>query len=105
MRTVGDALSWHEARLFVGRQRELATFRRWLEADERAPTILNVSGPPGVGKSSLLGAFLRHARSSNRPTFLVDGRTFRPASEAFVHALGGHDLEALIRDLNANFPL
>ena len=41
--------------MLVGRERELAAFLAWEASGEGE--VLNVSGPGGVGKTALLGAF------------------------------------------------
>lgn len=63
-----------ESRFFVGRARELDLFRRLLEAAPDGRRVLNVCGPGGVGKSWLLGAFHRLARSAGARFVLVDSR-------------------------------
>ena len=103
--TVGRALSELDARLFVGRSRELDAFRAWLRGEEDAPTILNVSGPGGVGKSELFRAFQRIAEEHGRCVILLDGRSLRPTPDDLLHALGGDDLEAVVADLNERQPL
>ena len=54
MPTIAEALGSLEQELFVGRAAELAAFEQWLTADTKHPIILNVTGPGGVGKSTLL---------------------------------------------------
>jgi hypothetical protein len=105
MATLGDALSMREAHLFVGRERELALFRRWLEAEPREPVVLNVSGPGGVGKSMLLRAFRRIALWRGRPVVLADSATFPATPEGLLHALGGSEVEEVLATLNATRPL
>src|SRR5436305_6118038 len=68
--TIGRALDEFEAALFVGREDEIYTFRRWL--GETDTPILNVHGRGGIGKSSLLHAFARAARAEGRPALCVD---------------------------------
>ena len=81
MPTIGEAVHGLQTRLFVGRQRELARFQVWLEAETPLPEILDVSGPGGVGKTALLGAFRRCAHQHGRPVVWVDGRDLRPPAE------------------------
>lgn len=87
-RTFSDVLRGLEEQLFVGRERELAFFRRWLDAGANSPEILNVSGPGGVGKSTLLRAFGRLAESTGRRVVCLDGHHFRAGSDGLLAALG-----------------
>jgi tetratricopeptide (TPR) repeat protein len=73
--------------VFVGREAEL----RWLEerlaaAIGGAGSVAFVTGDRGVGKSALVGEFLRRVRTAPRPVTVVSGRcveTHGPA-EAFL---------------------
>jgi hypothetical protein len=103
--TAEQALAALAARLFVGRTRELEIFDAWLRADPDLPTILNVSGPGGVGKTELLRAFQRLAEAQGQRAILVDGRSLRPTPDDLLHALGGGDLDAVVANLNGRRPL
>ena len=97
MPTIGEALAERDRRLFVGRERELAAFRSWL-AGRHSPTMLVVTGPGGIGKSTLIRAFARDIQSAGTPALLVDGRVVEPSPQAFVSALGaGSPAEAADR--------
>src|SRR6266545_4227919 len=88
MPTIREAVESLEERLFVGRERDLETFARWLEQPAGpAPEILNVHGPGGVGKSALLAAFRRMATRAGRRVVLLDGRALEVAPEAFLRAV------------------
>src|SRR5438105_987637 len=54
MTRVSEAVSRREQALFVGRHRELAAFRQWLLADTPFPELLSISGPGGVGKTTMI---------------------------------------------------
>ncbi len=41
--------------IFIGRERELSALKEW--ADSATRTVLNIHGPPGVGKNTLLRRF------------------------------------------------
>jgi len=106
--TVGEAVSQLEERVFVGRQRELSTFRHWLLSNTRFPEVLNVTGFAGLGKSSLLEAFRRIAVSVGKSTLFVDGHSFPATPGGFIRALGGATttkLNDLVEGLNATQPL
>ena len=96
MPTVGKVLSQVEERLFVGRQAEILQFDKWLKNEAFAKPILEISGPGGVGKSVLLGAFRRHAVLTGRKVLLVDGHTVPPTEQGLVRALGGASLAEVI---------
>jgi hypothetical protein len=99
--TIGEALGELEANLFVGRERQLDEFREWLASEETPPSILNVTGPGGVGKTALLAAFERRARAAGRKVAAVDGRDLIPLPDAFLAALGDPDTSS-IAALNRN---
>src|SRR4029079_13508780 len=105
MPTFGEMLSGLDARLFVGRQRELDIFRAWLTAENRGVGVLNISGPGGVGKSTLLRAFRRIAEEMGRSVVAVDGRLFRATSAGLLQMLGGTELPAVVEQLNQARPL
>ncbi|HKJ88605.1 MAG TPA: ATP-binding protein, partial [Gammaproteobacteria bacterium] len=46
---------------FIGRERELQAFRDCLDPSSPCRVLL-LHGPGGMGKTTLLGAFARHAR-------------------------------------------
>jgi hypothetical protein len=99
MATLGQAVRALEEQFFVGRDHELDLFRHWLVAAPNPPEILSVSGPGGVGKSALLGAFQRYAIAQGWSVVFVDGRTIR-TPESLVHALGGARLDDATERLN-----
>lgn len=88
--------------MLVARERELEVFRGWLHETE-SPALLNVSGPPGVGKSTLLQAFAHEAERSGRRIAVVDGHSFGATPQSLVTALSAHhssDVQELIGELN-----
>src|SRR5207244_11419377 len=90
MPTIRQAVDALEERLFVGRERDLESFRSWLERPAGpTPEILNVHGPGGVGKSALLAAFRRIAAGAGRTVALVDGRAVPATPAAFPQASAG----------------
>src|SRR2546423_15610397 len=105
MATLSEALSLREAQLFVGRERELALLRQWLEAEPPDPVILNVSGPGGVGKSMLLRAFRQIALERSRPVVLADSAAFPATPAGLLHALGGSQVEEVLATLNTTRPV
>ncbi|MGW9397547.1 NACHT and WD repeat domain-containing protein [Streptomyces sp. NPDC055642] len=53
---------------FTGRAADLAAIADWCAAPD-APPVLVVSGPPGTGKSALLGETLRRLRQGRNPAW------------------------------------
>jgi hypothetical protein len=105
MATVREALENAERELFVGRERELELFECWLSADPLPPQVLEVSGPGGIGKSTLLAAFRRVAQAHDRPVVDVDLRGAPKSTAAFLSLLGGTDVQSVAEHLNAFHPL
>jgi len=105
MPTIGEALAEDERALFVGRAAELAVFERWLAATPRPPEVLEVSGPGGIGKSSLLAAFRGLAQAQGRPVVEVDLRDTAGQRAALLERLGGADLESAAVHINQVRPL
>ena len=71
----------HGAPLVVGRERELAALLRVLE--ENGPKVCFVYGMPGIGKSSLLGAFAEVCRNEHVAVFAVDCASIDPTEDGF----------------------
>ncbi len=70
-------------------------FERWLEDDLRPPEVLEVSGPGGIGKSTLLSAIRR----------LAQARAAAGHPSGLVGLVGGGDPEAVASRLNQDHPL
>jgi hypothetical protein len=94
--SLGQAVDRLESELFVGREAELAIFTAWLDGASELPDVLNVSGPSGVGKSTLLRAFQRVAMRKGKSVVLVDGAS----SPATVGELLSALTEGLTQDLD-----
>lgn len=60
-------------RAFVGREHEIAAFRSALDDTARPFTLLFVTGPGGIGKTSLLRRFADEAAESGRAVIELDG--------------------------------
>ncbi|HEY5877691.1 MAG TPA: AAA family ATPase [Nakamurella sp.] len=68
---------------FVGRRREIDTFLR-LVGDAGQGSVLFVSGPGGVGKTTLLTRFAALAADAGRLVVRVDGRDVAPVRSALL---------------------
>jgi len=94
--TMADRLRAARARAFVGRARELALFDSLLTGD--APRhLLWVSGPGGIGKSTLLERLADAALAGGRPIVRVNAASLPPTAEAVR--------EAVLRQLGAGDPV
>ncbi|WP_334071192.1 LuxR C-terminal-related transcriptional regulator [Paenibacillus sp. A14] len=79
VKSIGDILHRVQEHGFVGRAREQETFQRYLiNMGQRNERILNVYGPPGIGKTELLGQFKRQAESMGFRQVLLDFREIGP---------------------------
>jgi DNA-binding SARP family transcriptional activator/Cdc6-like AAA superfamily ATPase len=94
----------------VGREAELATLRRAYEtvARERAPSLVSILGPAGIGKSHLARAFFDPVEGEarvlvGRTAAYGEGSTFAPLVE-IVRRLGGDAPVETIRGIVAADP-
>ena len=87
MSTLADRLLAASGRLFVGREAQCNLFASALKARELPFSIVQVYGPGGVGKTSLLYEFRRICRALDVPAFYLDARTISANSIAFTDAL------------------
>ena len=70
-------------RAFIGREREVAAFRSALDDLARPFTLLFVTGPGGIGKTSLLRRYVHEAQEAGRTVVELDGRTAQCTTAAF----------------------
>jgi hypothetical protein len=87
-RTLGSRLEDRDRDRFVGRSAELRLLEQCLGDDHPACVAL-VSGPGGIGKSTLVREFTRRASSHGWQTFTVEGRDLPPNPDALEEALAG----------------
>jgi DNA-binding winged helix-turn-helix (wHTH) protein len=105
---VGDSVATlleHRRRAgIVGRDEELAALHSSLAED--GPIVTAVHGVAGIGKSTLVDAFLADARAAGMAVVALDGRTIEPTERGFITELSraiGTDsltLDATVRRLN-----
>ena len=82
-----DLLRTTRRRQFVGREAELALFRRAIDSPTPPIGLLYVHGPGGIGKTSLLLEFLSLCGQSRIPAYYLDTRHVEPSPEAFLSSL------------------
>jgi len=93
---VGPLLERRARELLVGREEQLTALRHTLAGD--GPLVSCLHGIAGVGKTTLLDAFLAQARAAGATVVRLDCRTFEPTEAGFLRELGravGADGEAL----------
>ncbi|MCZ4125720.1 ATP-binding protein [Streptomyces sp. H39-S7] len=88
MVSIGERLSSARGRAFIGRDEELGRFAGALAGDPQAPFVFYVSGPGGIGKSTLLRRLAGHARTAGRPLVELDGRFVGRDPSDFERAAG-----------------
>lgn len=98
--TLADRVAAARRGLFVGRESELARFRRFLREDELPPLWFLV-GPGGIGKSTLLQFCRDTAAREGHPCLYLDARRVAPnppaARAALEQAAGGRSLAEFCR--------
>jgi len=70
-------------RAFIGREREVEAFRSALDDRARPFTLLFVTGPGGIGKTSLLRRYAHEAHEAGRTVVELDGRGGQCTKAAF----------------------
>lgn len=83
--TVGDLFAASRRRLLVGRTAELALLGRFL--DDRQKVMAYVHGPGGVGKTSVLDAFIADATDAGRWVSRLDCADLEPTVPGFLRAV------------------
>jgi len=86
--TLGDVLASRRRRRFVGRDAELELVRAALDAAEPPFSVLWLTGPGGIGKTSLLDVIAEQAAEAGSSIVRLDGRDLS-SSPAVLEALGG----------------
>ncbi|QLH23625.1 ATP-binding protein [Streptomyces sp. Rer75] len=81
--SLGEHLRAARQRAFVGRDRELARFRAAIDGAADAFTVLFLTGPGGIGKSSLLRRFADEAHAAGLTAVELDGRSGECSPTAF----------------------
>jgi len=84
--SLGDVVERARREGFVGRRSELTSFDSAL-AGRSTHRVLFVSGPGGIGKTTLLMEMRGRARAAGRSVALLDGREVDPSPEGFRTAL------------------
>lgn len=85
--SVQDRLNRARRNRFVGREAELALFRRMLAGTADSASVLYLHGPGGVGKSTLLDRFCEVAADSGIAALKLDARDVEPSPTAVQQAI------------------
>lgn len=104
---LGQRLSSARQRRFVGRSAELELFRAALSREAPDFAVLQIHGPGGMGKTTLLREFARIAEAAGRCCLALDGRNLDPSPAGFmaaVHAALGLAAEESTLDALATVP-
>src|SRR5258708_34737582 len=72
-------LAARERRGFTGRVSELSFLDKCLDDDDAPASDVHISGPGGIGKSTLLRELARRAAARGRSCLAIDGRELGPA--------------------------
>ena len=99
-RTLAARLADADRRRFTGRASELAFLEKCLD-DNAQVSVVHISGPGGIGKSSLLREVARRAEAGGRSSVFVDGRELGPAPgllEAAIREAAQHVKPVLLLD-------
>lgn len=84
---LADRLDAVRRRHFIGRAKELELFESALLADELPFQIIDIFGPGGVGKTSLLNEFSAVAARHGIRSVYIDARNVEPAPLPFLNSL------------------
>ncbi|MBK7143575.1 MAG: tetratricopeptide repeat protein [bacterium] len=87
MKTIAELVQEHEQASFVGREAELTIFTILLQEEALQRPLLNLFGLGGVGKSSLLGEFMRVCSENNVPAAYSDFRAQGPDFRAILQTM------------------
>jgi len=86
MPTIQDRIRQRAQQGFVGRTQELS--RLWQALDKTGAWVTFVSGIGGIGKSTLLNAFVRQLQDQQIPVLPLDCRAIEPSEQGVLLALG-----------------
>jgi energy-coupling factor transporter ATP-binding protein EcfA2 len=86
---IADRLMRVRARQMVGRAAELDLFASALDADELPFLLLHLSGPNGIGKTTLLRVFAQLAEARNLAVTALDARNFEATPDGLLQTLSG----------------
>ncbi|SEN29074.1 hypothetical protein SAMN04489762_1885 [Terribacillus saccharophilus] len=73
--------------VFIGRNKELATYHNWLAEDQAVSTLFVVSGMGGIGKSALLAKMNHDTKNKGIHTIFLDGSVCPQTPSGFMEYL------------------
>ena len=85
-RQIRNRIDDWEHKLFVGRMREREAFEAILTQADPDTQVVFISGPGGVGKTTLLREFMYSARSAGIGSMFIDARNIEPSPLSFLAA-------------------
>lgn len=85
--TIGQRLQSMQQAQFVGRQVEQKLFESALKNGNRSWQILNIHGPGGIGKSTLLDSYQRISQQLGAHFIYLDSVNFTDSSDVFLSLL------------------
>lgn len=92
MRNLRERVEQKDRASFVGRVDELESFDAILSGTDPR-SVVHVSGPAGIGKSTLLREVVRRARAKGYSVRSLEGRDLTPFPESLESALGAVDAD------------
>jgi hypothetical protein len=85
--SIGQRLTTARSEQFVGREKERTLFQSALSTAELPFCLLYLHGPGGIGKTTLLQAFVAQCAAADVPHSLIDARNIEPSPDGFLDAL------------------
>jgi hypothetical protein len=87
MSSIAQRLSQERQRRFVGRSAEISWFESAITAPEFPFLVLQIFGPGGVGKTTLMGQYLRLCQQHQINGIYLDARHLETTCESFLATL------------------
>jgi hypothetical protein len=102
MPSIAELLSAARRRSFVGREKEIELFERFLDPDQTNCVLLYIYGPGGQGKTTLAKYLMDVCLEKKVNHILVDARDIEPRPPAFYEALRQAMGKTMLPDAQSN---